>query len=71
LRTLLAALCWMKRVVSEAPIENLCQLMIEPGEFVTLRTLPWRLKLTWPFTTAGPLGFAYALSQAKQDTTAA
>src|SRR3989304_1652442 len=71
LRTLLAALCWMKRVVSAAPIEKLCQLMIEAGEFVTLRALPCRLKLTCPFTTAGPVGFAYAFSQAKQETTAA
>ena len=27
--------CWMNLVISAAPIEKLCQLMIAPGELVT------------------------------------
>ena len=40
LSTVLAADCWMKRVVSAAPIENCCQLMIAPGVLMTDSTLP-------------------------------
>ena len=40
LSTVLAADCWMKRVVSAAPIENCCQLMIAPGVLMTDNKLP-------------------------------
>ncbi len=45
LRTLEAALCWMNRVVSLAPIENPCQLMIAPGLLVMLSDRPTLEKL--------------------------
>ena len=45
LRTLDAAFCWMKRVVSLAPIENPCQLMIAPGLLVMTSELPADEKL--------------------------
>ena len=40
LRTLLAAEAWLKRVVSPAPMEKLFQLMMAPGELVTVSSLP-------------------------------
>ena len=40
LRTLEAALCWVKRVVSPALMENPCQLMMAPGLLVMLSELP-------------------------------
>ncbi|MGH8661161.1 MAG: hypothetical protein ACREUB_05290 [Burkholderiales bacterium] len=58
LSTALADDCWMKRVVSLAPIENCCQLMIELGLLVTVSRLPERANETWPLTTTGPTGFA-------------
>ena len=45
LRTLDAALCWMKLVVSLAPIENPRQLMMAPGLLVMLSELPTVEKL--------------------------
>jgi hypothetical protein len=49
----------MNRVTSPLPIENPCQLMIEPGEFVTFRTLAFGCwKLTCPLTTCGAVGLA-------------
>src|ERR1039458_5638286 len=39
------ALCWTKRVISFAPIEKPCQLMMVPGVLVTLRVLPVVAKL--------------------------
>src|SRR5258706_12172908 len=62
----------MKRVTSPAPIEKPCQLMIEPGEFVTFRTLAFGCwKLTCPFTTCGPVGFAHTDGWAKRRETLA
>ena len=62
--------CWMKRVISLAPIEKLCQLMIELGLLVICSRLPfWRTE-TWPLTTVGAVGFASAVLAAKQDATA-
>jgi hypothetical protein len=48
LRTLEAVFCWMKRVVSLAPIENPCQLIIVPGLLVMFNELPTVEKLAWP-----------------------
>ena len=45
LRTLEAALCWMKHVVSLAPIEKPCQLIIAPGLLVTFSDPPTVEKL--------------------------
>src|SRR6185295_15121775 len=66
----LAADCCVKRVISLAPIENDCQLMIELGELVMLSRLPAWLIVTWPFTTVAPVGFASAGPAAKQEATA-
>ena len=51
---------WMKRVVSPAPIENRCQLMIAPAELVMLRTLPCWEAVADPLTTCMPVGLAKA-----------
>ena len=58
--TALAAFCWMKRVVSLAPIEKPCQLMMAFGLLVTFSVLPLVAKLAVPLTTAGPTGLAKA-----------
>jgi hypothetical protein len=70
LSTALAAFCWMNFVVSPAPIEKPCQLMMLPGVFVTVRTLPWLLNVAWPWVTTGPTGLAQARAGAKQHATA-
>jgi hypothetical protein len=59
--TALDADCWMNRVTSPAPIEKPCQLMIEPGVFVTFRmpAAGW-LMPTVPLTTCGPVGLPQA-----------
>src|SRR5581483_2809940 len=63
--------CWMKRVTSPAPIEKPCQLMIAPGELVTLSVrASGRTMLTAPLTTCGPVGFDQAVPDAKQQLTA-
>ena len=56
--TALDADCCRKRVISLAPMEKPCQLMIEPGEFVICSRLPLLVNDTWPLMTAAPLGFA-------------
>jgi hypothetical protein len=71
LRTLEAALCWRKRVVSLAPIENPCQLIIAPGLLVMLSELPSVEKLACPATTVGSVPFARAWPTAKTNTIAA
>jgi hypothetical protein len=60
----------VKRVISFAPIENDCQLMIELGELVIESRLPAWLIVTWPLTTAAPVGFASAAPLAKHEATA-
>src|SRR5437867_10004148 len=61
----------MKRVTSPAPIEKPCQLMIEPGELVTLSVrASGRCIVTAPLTICGPVGFARAEVAAKQQLTA-
>ena len=50
----------MKRVVSLAPIEKPCQLMIAPGLLVMLSDLPTVEKLACPATTVGPTPLACA-----------
>ena len=70
LSTVLAADCWMKRVVSAAPIENCCQLMIAPGVLMTDNKPPLLVMLARPLTTVGPTGFAYANRPAKHAATA-
>ena len=57
-KTVLEADCCRKRVISLAPIEKPCQLMIEPGEFVTCSKLPLLVKETWPLMTVAPVGLA-------------
>ena len=37
--------CWAKRVISLAPMEKFCQLMMVPGVLVTVRVLPLVAKL--------------------------
>src|SRR4029079_5033605 len=59
-RTALAADGCTKRVVSPAPIENCCQLMIAPGLLVMERRPPFVENAAWPLTTTGPVGLAYA-----------
>lgn len=44
--TLLEAFCWTKRVNSPGAMEKLCQLMMEPGELVTVNWLPVPAMLT-------------------------
>ena len=46
----------MKRVISPAPTEKLCQLMMVLGVFVIENTLPCWLKVAWPATTCGSAG---------------
>src|SRR5471030_1455040 len=58
--TLLSPLCWMKRVISLAPIEKPCQLMMVLGVFVIENRLPCWLKLACPATTCGADGLACA-----------
>jgi hypothetical protein len=60
----------VKRVISFAPIENDCQLMIELGELVIESRLPAWLIVTWPLTTAALVGFASAAPLAKHEATA-
>src|SRR5687767_2354526 len=63
----------MKRVISRAPIENCCQLIIAPGEFVTDNMLPAVAKVARPLTTTGPTGLAETMApgqNAKQAATA-
>src|SRR5262249_10432821 len=69
-RTAEAGGCWMKRVTSLAPIEKLCQLMIELGLLVTWSRLPFWMTETWPLTTCAPVGLASAVLLTKQDATA-
>jgi hypothetical protein len=49
--TALVALCWLKRVLSTAAIENDCQFMMELGLLVTLSVLPELFMETVPFDT--------------------
>jgi len=58
LSTVLAALCWTKRVNSPVLIEKLFQLMIAPGLLVTVRVLPLRANVADPLTTVGATGLA-------------
>src|SRR5947207_12650077 len=61
----------MKRVTSPAPMEKPCQLMIEPGELVTLSVrASGRCIVTAPLTICGPVGFAHAGAVPKQLPTA-
>ena len=68
--TALAGDCWMKRVISPAPIENPCQLMIAFGELVILSVLPLGTTAAVPVTTVGPVGLETACVEAKQEATA-
>ena len=54
-----AASCW-KRVISSWAMENACQSMIAPGEFVTVSSLPMFWKSTVPWTTVAPDGLPRA-----------
>src|SRR5271170_3965806 len=63
--TALEADCWTKLVISPTPIENPCQLMIEPGVLVIVSDLPLLLNEAWPLTTVGCTGLAHATSAAK------
>src|SRR5262249_29303460 len=70
LRTLDAAFCWMKRVVSPPAIENPCQLMMAPGLLVMLSVAPcWEIA-TWPLTTCGPTGLPCAAGSHDRATSA-
>ncbi len=69
-KTALACDCWMKRVISAAPIEKLPQLMMALGLLVICSRLPdWRIDAE-PLTTVGAVGLANASPAAKQDATA-
>src|SRR5471032_1700107 len=68
--TLLSPLCWMKRVISLAPIEKPCQLMMVLGVFVIENRLPCWLKLACPATTFGATGLACAALMKQAATTA-
>ena len=57
-KTVEAALDWMKRVVSSAPIEKPCHWMTAPGLLVICSVLPDWVKLALPPTTTGPVGLA-------------
>ncbi len=61
--------CWTNLVISPAPIEKLCQLMIALGELVTWSRLPACRNAALPLTTVGTVGLAYAESE-KQAATA-
>lgn len=70
-KTALAALCWMKRVVSLGPMLKLAQLMMAPGLLVIVRLgVPLPAKVAVPLTTVPPPGLATANSAAKQDARA-
>jgi len=71
LSTLEAALGWMKRVVSPAPIENPCHWMIAPALFVMLSDPPAVARVACPATTAAPVGFAWSSPAAKTHAIAA
>jgi len=58
-------------VMSLAPIEKLCQLMMVFGVFVIENRLPCWLKLAWPATTCGAAGLACAALMKQAATTAA
>jgi hypothetical protein len=61
--------CWINLVISPAPIEKLCQLMMALGELVTWSRLPaWR-NAALPLTTVGPVGLACTATE-KQAATA-
>jgi hypothetical protein len=60
LSTLESALCCTKRVVSPAPMEKDCQLMMAPGVLVTVRVDPCLAIDAWPLTTDAPVGFPHA-----------
>src|SRR4051812_40676887 len=53
--------CCTKRVISFAPIEKPCQLMIEPGVLVICSVRASGVaRLTVPLATRAPFGFASA-----------
>ncbi len=56
----------MKLVVSPAPIEKPCQLMMALGVLVTVRTLPTWLIAAVPLTICAPMGLAWALKLKQQ-----
>ena len=60
LSTVLAACCWMKRVISSRAMENCCQLMIAPGVLVMVSVPPLTEKVTPPRTIVAPEGLANA-----------
>jgi hypothetical protein len=67
-KTLEAALCCAKLVISFALMEKFCQLIIVPGVFVTVSVLPIVAKVACPFTTVPPTGLASALILKQQAT---
>jgi hypothetical protein len=62
---------WAKWVVSPARIENFSQLIMAPGLFVTVSTLPAWVNAAVPLTTLGFNGFGCAGDAIKQAATAA
>ena len=70
LSTALEADCWMKRVISFAPIEKLFQLIIAPGVLMIDSRLPCWVMVALPATTVGLTGLASAPFAAKQEATA-
>ncbi|KQW97065.1 hypothetical protein ASC94_09705 [Massilia sp. Root418] len=69
--TLLSPPCWMKRVISPAWMEKLCQLMMVLGAFVIENTLPCWLNCACPATTCGASGLACAAAPKQAATVAA
>src|ERR1700679_1155641 len=68
-KTVLAAVCWMKVVISLGAMENAPQLMMAPGVLVVMRVLPLFLNVALPETTVGLPGLAWT-RPAKHEATA-
>ena len=60
LSTALALVGCVKRVVSPAPMEKPCQLIMVLGALVTVRVVPLVTNIALPFITVGPMGLAHA-----------